>query len=55
MIRVISNLDAEALQLELNRLGPSFDIISIYAIQQKHFAWVRMKDPKPEKKGTKSL
>jgi hypothetical protein len=54
MIRLFSNLDALSLEKELNGLGPSIEILSIYAINQKHFAWVKILDlPKAEKRGKK--
>jgi hypothetical protein len=54
VIKLISNLDAQELEKELNDLGPSAQIVAIYSIQQKHFAWVRLPEsPKAEKKGKK--
>lgn len=54
MIQLLTHLNAEALESELNDLGPDLQIIAIYAINQKHFAWVRIaveSEPKLEKKG----
>lgn len=54
MIKVISNLDAESLEKELNDQWASSELVAMYAINQKHFAWVKIKDePKVEKKGRK--
>jgi len=47
VIKLLKNLDASALEAELNDLGPSIQILQIYAIQQLHFAWVEI--PEPEK------
>jgi hypothetical protein len=54
MIRLVTNLDASSLESELNSLGPSIEVLSIYAINLRHFAWVRILDlPKAEKRGKK--
>jgi hypothetical protein len=42
MIKLIKNLDANELESELNGLGSSFEVLSIYAINQLHFAWVKI-------------
>lgn len=51
MIKLLTHLDSESLAEELNALGPSFEVLSIYAVNQKHFAWVRISQPKAQKKG----
>jgi hypothetical protein len=53
MIKLLTNLEADELESQLNNLGPSIEILTIYAINQKHFAWVRISSPKVEKKGSK--
>lgn len=54
MIKLLTDLDAESLEKQLNILGPSIQVLAIYAIHQKHFAWVKVVDqPKRDKKGTK--
>lgn len=53
MIKLLRNLDAESLEKELNDLGPYLEVLSIYAINQLHFAWVRITDPRMERKGKK--
>lgn len=53
MIKLLTHLDAQELEKELNGLGPSIEIMFIYAIHQKHFAWVRIKEAKADKKGNK--
>lgn len=61
MIKQLSNLDASALAAELTDLGPSIQVLSIYAINQLHFAWIKMPEatkaqviaPKAKTKGTK--
>jgi len=59
MIKVIKNLDATALEAELNNLGSPIQILSIYAINQLHFAWIKLPEknqvtePKTKTKGIK--
>jgi hypothetical protein len=51
VIKLLTNLDPESLEKELNDLGPTAQILGIYAIHQKHFAWVRISSVSNKKKG----
>jgi hypothetical protein len=53
VIKLLKHDDAELLEQELNSLGSSAQVLQIYAINQKHFAWVQVTEPKSEKKGKK--
>lgn len=60
MIKVFSNIDELSLMAKLNDIGPSLEVLSIYAINQIHFAWVKIPAPaekpveaKARTKGTK--
>lgn len=52
--------DSSHLAEQLNTLAPTSTVISIYSINQKHFAWVKLKTenleaqtPKAKSKGPK--
>ena len=50
MIDFISNKDPKILQEKLTELGPSIQILSIYPINQVHFAWFKPEAKKKKEK-----
>jgi hypothetical protein len=53
MIKLLTNLDADALVKELNNLGPSAQIVAIYSLNLLHHAWVKIGEPKETKAKSK--
>ena len=50
MTEFISDKDPEVLKTKLNDLGPSIQILSIYSINQVHFAWFKPEQKKKKEK-----
>ncbi len=50
MLKLICGDESEIQKL-IGSMGPHVQVLAAYAVNLKHFAWVRLPDPKkPEKK-----
>lgn len=49
MIKHLKDMNASSLEESLNKLGPTIQILSIYAVNTMHFAWVQIPEAKAKK------